>query len=73
MSTTFFAPDSWGFAPEELELRHWMAAWFDRAVTDGHIHVTYEPDAETVERLEAYFKVGLTPGEGVGVLFGMLH
>lgn len=73
MSTSFLGADSLELSREELELRQWMAAWYHFALTDGHIHPTFELDQEMADRLESYFKVGLSPGEGVGVLFGMLH
>lgn len=73
MTISFVDPEALMMPLEELELAQWMQAWYNRALDDGHIHPTYEPDSATIERLEAYYKVGLTPGEGVGVLFGKLH
>ncbi|WP_242538893.1 hypothetical protein [Trinickia acidisoli] len=73
MITSFLNTDSPELPGEEFELHQWLADWHHYALTDGHIHSTYELDDETVERLESYFKLGLTPREGVGVLFGTLH
>ncbi len=74
MNISILDPDALGVIPaEELALRQWVADWYDRALTDGHIQLTYELDEPMAERLEAYFKVGLTPDDGVDALFGTLH
>jgi hypothetical protein len=73
MNATFPEPDLSGLPPEEMRLRQWMATWYHFALEDGYILPQFELDMETAERLEGYFKVGLTPDEGVGALFGTLH
>ncbi|HVW48879.1 MAG TPA: hypothetical protein VHC91_00525 [Trinickia sp.] len=73
MTISFIDPEALGTSLEDLELAQWMHAWYDRALNDGHIHPTYEPDSATIERLQAYYNVGLTPSECVGALFGKLH
>ena len=73
MNVSILDPDAQGLPEQELQLRQWMLDWYDRALTEGHIYSTYELDTQTAERLEAYFKVGLTPGDGVDALFGTLH
>ncbi|HEV3104210.1 MAG TPA: hypothetical protein VGZ01_00765 [Trinickia sp.] len=59
--------------PEEAKLRQWVAAWYHYAVSDGLIEPSYQLDDATAKRLEGYFKAGLAPGEGVGIVFGTLH
>lgn len=58
---------------EEAELRQWITAWYQSAVRIGYIEPEYELDHATAERLEGYFHFGLTPIEGAGVVFGLLH
>lgn len=65
--------DGWDVPPQEAELRQWIVAWYQSAVTGGHIEPPYELDNATAERLEGYFQFGLTPTEGVDICFGRLH
>lgn len=74
MNISILDPEALAVVPaEEFALRQWLADWYDRALTDGHIQLTYELDEQTAARLEAYFNVGLTPDDGVDALFGRLH
>ncbi|MEJ8800349.1 hypothetical protein WKR88_29150 [Trinickia caryophylli] len=59
--------------PGEAELRQWITAWYQSAVRIGYIEPEYELDNATAARLEGYFEFGLTPVEGAGVIFGLLH
>jgi hypothetical protein len=58
---------------EEAELRKWITAWYEHAISAGFIRPPYVLDDVTARRLEAYFRIGLTPREGAGVMFGTLH
>jgi hypothetical protein len=73
MDTSFVDQDSLGLPPEETALRQWIIAWYHLAVSDGFVEPHYQLDEVTAARLEGYFQVGLTPGEGVDVVFGTLH
>lgn len=57
----------------ELELRAWMLAWYDHAVSVGFVRPPFTLSDATAERLEGYFKVGLTPVEGAEAVFGVTH
>jgi hypothetical protein len=60
-------------SPEEAELRKWIIDWYAYAMSVSFIEPPYELDNATAERLEGYCKVGLTPNEGAGAMFGRLH
>ncbi|HEV3423827.1 MAG TPA: hypothetical protein VG105_08605 [Paraburkholderia sp.] len=55
------------------DLRAWISAWFDHAVSVGFIRPPFILDETIADRLEGYFKVGLTPVEGADVFFGVMH
>ncbi|RDK01000.1 hypothetical protein [Paraburkholderia lacunae] len=57
----------------DLELRAWMLAWYDHAVSVGFVRPPFTLSDATAERLEGYFKVGLTPVEGAEAFFGIVH
>jgi hypothetical protein len=57
----------------EQELRTWMLAWYDHAVSVGFVRPPFTLSDATAERLEGYFKVGLTPVEGAEAFFGVVH
>ncbi|HTI18562.1 MAG TPA: hypothetical protein VL598_12925 [Trinickia sp.] len=73
MNTSSVDHAVWGIKPEETALRQWLTAWYHFALSDGHIEPDYELDNATAERLEGYFRVGLTPGEGATATFGKVH
>jgi hypothetical protein len=72
--TTYFAEEETAVLPqEEVELRTWITAWYKHALSVGFIRSAYILDEPPAERLESYFRFGLTPSEGAGVMFGTLH
>jgi hypothetical protein len=73
MNTSSIDSDVWGWPPEDTALRQWITAWYYFAVDEGFIEPQYELNEETAVRLEGYFQVGLTPGEGVNGIFGSRH
>jgi hypothetical protein len=73
MNPSTLDTDLSGLPTAVLPFRQWMTAWYLYAVADGQIERSYNLDDATAERLEGYFKTGLTPSEGVGALFGALH
>jgi hypothetical protein len=73
MNTSFVDQDALGLPAEETALRQWIIAWYHHAVHDGFVEPQYQLDEATATRLEGYFLAGLTPGDGVGAVFGTLH
>ncbi|PMS37991.1 hypothetical protein B0G57_101328 [Trinickia symbiotica] len=73
MNTCAVDHEVWELLPEETALRQWIMTWYHFAVSEGYVEPEYELDNATAERLEGYFQVGLTPGEGADVIFGQLH
>jgi len=65
--------ESEGLSQYVTDLRAWINAWYDHAVKVGFIQPPFMLDEEIADRLEGYFKVGLTPVEGADVFFGMVH
>ncbi|KAE8760487.1 MULTISPECIES: hypothetical protein [Paraburkholderia] len=61
------------FSPDEAGLRAWMLAWYDHAVSVGFLHPPFTLNDGMAERLEGYFRVGLTPAEGAEAFFGVAH
>ncbi|NMM04201.1 hypothetical protein HHL24_40895 [Paraburkholderia sp. RP-4-7] len=65
--------------PEHVPLEHfvalqvWVCAWYDEAVKAEFIGLSYHPDAETVDLLRHYFKVGMAPAEAAHACFGYKH
>lgn len=53
-----------------LALQAWVCAWYDEAIEAEFIGLSYHPDAETVDLLRHYFKVGMTPVEAAQACFG---
>jgi len=69
-----FAEDDTAALPLDVaELRTWITAWYEHALSVGFIRPPYVLDETTAERLESYYRFGLTPSEGAGVMFGTLH
>ncbi|MFL9982411.1 hypothetical protein [Paraburkholderia sediminicola] len=62
-----------GFSQDEAGLHAWMLAWYDHAVSVGFLHPPFILNDVTAERLEGYFRVGLTPAEGAEAFFGVAH
>lgn len=58
---------------DESSLRAWMLAWYDHAVSVGFLSPPFTLNDVTAERLEGYFRVGLTPAEGAEAFFGVAH
>lgn len=74
MRKSFAEDDTTAVLPLEVaELRTWIKAWYEHAVSVGFIRHAYVLDEATAERLESYYRSGLTPCEGAGVMFGWLH
>lgn len=74
MNTSYASShDAWELPPEERKLRQWITAWYQSAVRSGYVEPPYELDHAMAERLEGFFRVGLTPAEGASVVFGTLH
>lgn len=65
--------DAWELPPEERELRQWITDWYQSAVKSGYVEPPYELDNAMAERLEGFFRFGLTPAEGACVVFGTVH
>lgn len=55
----------------ELEL--WTCAWYDEAVVANFVRPPYQPDKETISRLQGYYRAGLSPAEAAQVCFGRKH
>ena len=55
------------------ELHSWIEAWYRHSVSVGYIQPMYVLDNFTADRLENYFRWGLTPSECADVMFGTLH
>lgn len=53
----------------EQDLDAWVCAWYDAAVARDFIRWPYNPDAATVERIQAYFHLNLTPVEAANACF----
>ena len=58
---------------DDSGLRAWMLAWYDLAVSAGFVRPPFLLNDVTAERLEGYFRVGLTPAEGAEAFFGTAH
>jgi hypothetical protein len=72
--TKLFAVEDTAALPLDIaELRSWITAWYEHALSVGFIRPAYVLDEATAERLESYYRFGLTPSEGAGVMFGTLH
>jgi hypothetical protein len=56
-----------------IDLRTWISDWYDHAFKVGFVRPPFTVDAAIVERLEGYFKAGLTPAEGAIAFFGVAH
>jgi len=54
-------------------LRTWISAWYEHALSVGFIRPPYVLDEATAGRLESYYRLGLTPSDSAGVMFGTLH
>lgn len=65
--------ESNGLSQYVTDLRAWMTAWYEHAVKVGFIRPPFTLDEAIADRLEGYFKVGLTPVEGADVIFGVTH
>lgn len=61
-------------SPQHLtDLHAWINAWYDHAVMAGFIRPPFHLDETIADRLEGYFRVGLTPIEGADAVFGVMH
>jgi hypothetical protein len=58
---------------DDSGLHAWMLAWYDHAVSAGFVRPPFLLNDVTAERLEGYFRVGLTPAEGAEAFFGTAH
>ncbi|MGB8421021.1 hypothetical protein [Paraburkholderia sp.] len=58
---------------DDSGLRAWMLAWYDHAVSIGFVRPPFILNDVAAERLEGYFRVGLTPAEGAEAFFGTAH
>ena len=56
-----------------IDLRAWISDWYDHAFKVGLVQPPFTLDESTADRLEGYFKAGLTPAEGVIAFFGVVH
>ncbi|MGF6291734.1 hypothetical protein OKW50_006669 [Paraburkholderia youngii] len=56
-----------------IQLRAWLSDWYDYVFAVGYIHPPFTLDEATTDRLEGYFKAGLTPAEGAILFFGIVH
>jgi hypothetical protein len=69
-----FVEDNTAALPLDVaELRTWVTAWYEHALSVGFILPAFVLDEATAERLETYFRFGLTPSEGARAMFGTLH
>jgi hypothetical protein len=55
------------------EWRTWLSDWYDHAYREGYVSPPFALDYAIAERLEGYFRVGLTPAEGAVAFFRMMH
>jgi hypothetical protein len=55
------------------ELRTWLSDWYDHAYSVGYVYPPFELDQAIADRLEGYFKAGLTPVEGAVAFFRKMH
>lgn len=56
-----------------VELHTWLSDWYDHAYRVGYVHPPFTLDDAIAERLEGYFRAGLTPEEGAVAFFGVMH
>ncbi|MEM5338417.1 hypothetical protein [Paraburkholderia azotifigens] len=56
-----------------IDLRTWISDWYDHAFKVGLVRPPFTLDDATADRLEGYFKAGLTPVEGAIAFFGTVH
>jgi len=56
-----------------IELRAWLSDWYDHAFAVGYVYPPFTLDEAAADRLEGYFKAGLTPAEGATLFFGVVH
>jgi hypothetical protein len=56
-----------------IDLRAWISDWYDHAFKVGLVRPPFTLDEAIVERLEGYFRAGLTPAEGAIAFFGVVH
>ena len=56
-----------------IELRAWLSDWYDHAFKVGFVRPPFTLDEAIADRLEGYFKAGLTPAEGAIAFFGTMH
>jgi len=62
-----------GLPEHVINLRQWISAWYSHALAVGFIRPPFTMDDAIAGRLEGYFAAGLTPAEGVNVIFGLVH
>jgi len=56
-----FAEDDTAALPLDVaELRTWINAWYEHALSVGFIRSPYVLDEATAGRLESYYRLGLT-------------
>jgi hypothetical protein len=56
-----------------IELRAWLSDWYDHAFAVGYIYPPPMLDEATADRLEGFFKAGLTPARRREAFFGSVH
>jgi hypothetical protein len=56
-----------------MDLRRWISDWYDHAFKVGFVEPPFRLDEAILERLEGYFRAGLTPAEGAIAFFGFVH
>jgi hypothetical protein len=64
---------SYALPPYVIELRAWISDWYDHAFKVGFVRPPFALDEAIADRLEGYFKAGLTPAEGAIAFFGTMH
>jgi hypothetical protein len=73
MRNLFAEDDAVALPLDVVGLRAWISTWYEHALSVGFIRPPYVLDEATAGRLESYYRLGLTPSESVGVMFGTLH
>ncbi|MDB5837884.1 MAG: hypothetical protein JWR14_7714 [Caballeronia sp.] len=73
MRNLFAEDDAVALPLDVVGLRAWISMWYEHALSVGFIRPPYVLDEATSGRLESYYRLGLTPSESAGVMFGTLH
>jgi hypothetical protein len=55
------------------DLRAWISDWYDHAFKVGLVRPPFRLSEAIADRLEGYYRAGLTPAEAATAIFGTVH